>query len=252
MISNVSNSTPSTGDTTTSSSSSGSNISEVNGIFGLMFIQNLGGADPTLVGWDYGPNNIQLPPGMTMDDLNALTSSSASSTPASSTTSTDSPTSAASSAPAAESAAATNTVLSSNDIIPGVPGTDPNAVMTAQQVFGSSPWASNPTVTGPAGTYGLNPQYFATQQTAQLVAEMTGGSVVPVNNMANTPGNVNSQNMPNEMIKLSDGGMINAGLVAGFFTHGYSLSMVETMVQNEVKNVEAATEATQNQGVTQA
>jgi len=251
MINNVSNSTPSTSDTTPSSSS-GSNITEVNGIFGLMFIQNLGGADPTLVGWDYGPNNIQLPPGMTMDDLNALTSSSASSTPAPSSSSTDSSTSAASTPVTAESAAASNTVFSSNDIIPGVPSTDPNAVMSAQQVFGSSPWASNPTVTGPAGTYGLNPQYFATQQTAEMVSEMTGGAVVAVNNMANTPGNVNSQNISNEMIKLSDGGMINAGLVAGFFTHGYSLSMVESMIQNEVKNVEAATEAAGNQGVTKA
>ena len=43
------------------------------------------------------------------------------------------------------------------------------------------------------------------------------------------------------MVQLPDGAMINAGLVAGFFTHGYQASMVQQMIQNEVTNVEAET-----------
>jgi hypothetical protein len=122
--------------------------------------------------------------------------------------------------------------------------------MNAQQVFGSSPWESDPTVSGPAGNFNLNPEYFATQQTAQMVAQMVGGTVVAVNNMSSTtPGDVFKQSTDNEMVKLSDGSMINAGLVAGFFTHGYSLSMVQSMIQNEVTNVQAEDKAVQAQGV---
>ncbi len=246
MISNVT-SNSSTADTTSSgSAASNSNITEVNGLFGKMFIQNLGGADPTLVGWDFGPSNIQLPPGMTMADLNASSSAASSSTPEA----TPAATPAATTVSTPVATAPITSGGSGSSLIPGVQSTDPNAVLNAQQVFGSSPWMSNPTVTGPAGSYSLNPEYFASQQTAQMVAQMVGGTVVPVNNMANTPGNVNSQNMPNEMVELSDGGMINAGLVAGFFSHGYSLSMVQSMIQNEVTNVEAQVQS--NQGAIQA
>jgi hypothetical protein len=39
------------------------------------------------------------------------------------------------------------------------------------------------------------------------------------------------------MVKMPNGSMINPGLVATFYTHGYSQSMVDQMIANEVKNV---------------
>jgi hypothetical protein len=64
---------------------------------------------------------------------------------------------------------------------------------------------------------------------------MVGGTVVQANEMA--PNGPLGQDQPNEMVKLPNGGMINPGLVAGFYTHGYSQSMVDQMIANEVKNV---------------
>jgi len=224
MISNVSSAT--TADAASSATSSTtSNISEVNSPFGELFIENLDSNDPTVVGWDYGPNNVNLPPGITADSLDA-TSANTSSTSSTAASSSD-----------AASAASSNSAPAV--VIPGVSTSDPNAVVTAQTVFGASPWIASAGGTGPTGDFNLNPQYFATEQTADMVAQMVGGTVVPVNNMANTPANPFSQNVDNEMIQLADGSMINAGLVAGFFSHGYSLSMVQTMIQNEVTNVQA-------------
>ena len=37
------------------------------------------------------------------------------------------------------------------------------------------------------------------------------------------------------MVKLSDGRLINPGLVASFYTHGYPQSYVDQMIANEVK-----------------
>jgi len=121
--------------------------------------------------------------------------------------------------------------------IPGWSNTPPAAppsAPTAQSVFGSNPWVTNPTGTNPDGsTYGYNPIYFATQQTAQAVAQMVGGQVVPENAICSAPGPF-VQNQPNLMVQLPNGGMINPGLVASFYTHGYPQSMVDQMVANEV------------------
>jgi len=112
---------------------------------------------------------------------------------------------------------------------------------TAQSVFGANPWVTNPTGSGPLGTYNYNPFYFATPQTAAEVAAMVGGTVVQVNCFGQSPGNPFSQNQPNEMVRLSNGTMLNPGLVASFYTHGYPQSMVDQMVANEVANVTKGT-----------
>lgn len=111
---------------------------------------------------------------------------------------------------------------------------------TAEDVFGSNPWVANPTGMAPDGSiYGYNPQYFATPETAAAVARMVGGTVVPVNLMTSAPGSTFMQQQPNLMVQLKNGALINPGLVAGFYTHGYPQSMVNQMIANEIANVSA-------------
>lgn len=121
-------------------------------------------------------------------------------------------------------------------VVGGPVASDPaTTVPTAESVFGDNPWMANPTGSGLGQSWGYNPQYFATAQTAQTVANMVGGKVVQAIEMA--PNGPLGQDQANEMVKLPNGGMINAGLVAGFYTHGYSQSMIDQMIANEVKNV---------------
>jgi hypothetical protein len=119
-----------------------------------------------------------------------------------------------------------------------VPGSlpAPKPSPTAESVFGPNPWVTNPTGTGPDGsTYGYNPLYFATLETAAKVAQMVGGTVVQSNQFTGNGGTF-TQQQPNQMVQLPDGRLINPGLVASFYTHGYPQSYVDQMVLNEVKN----------------
>jgi hypothetical protein len=110
---------------------------------------------------------------------------------------------------------------------------------TAQSVFGPTPWLTNPTGSGPTGTYTYNPYYFASPQTAAAVASMVGGQVVQMNSLSG--GSRFVQDQPNQMVRLANGALINPGLVASFYTHGYPQSMVDQMIANEVANVTAGT-----------
>ena len=114
--------------------------------------------------------------------------------------------------------------------------TNPNAAPTVQSVFGSNPWLDNPTGVAPDGTtYSYNPIYFATQATAQTVAQMVGGTVVQDSEFTkNTPANPFHQSQTNYMVQLPNGGLVNPGLIASFYTHGYPQWMVDQMVNNEV------------------
>jgi len=103
---------------------------------------------------------------------------------------------------------------------------------TAQSLFGSSPWESDAGGSGPMGSYNYNQYYFATPATAAKVAQMLGGTVVQMN--AITPNGPFKQNEPNQMIQMPDGRMINAGLVASFYDHGYTQQMVDKMIAAEV------------------
>jgi len=114
---------------------------------------------------------------------------------------------------------------------------DQRPAPTAESVFGPSPWVTNPSGTAPNGqVYAYNPYYFATQQTAAKVAQMVGGTVVQSNVLTPNSAGGFSQNQPNYMVKLEDGRLINPGLVASFYTHGYSQSYVDMMVAAEVRN----------------
>jgi len=143
------------------------------------------------------------------------------------------------SAPAAADAAASTPSFYSmfpvyQDSPETAPAAPPQAPPTAQSVFGANPWLTNPTGNNPDGTsYGFNPLYFATPQTAAQVAQMVGGQVVSENAICSVQGAF-SQNQPNLMVQLPDGGLINPGLVASFYTHGYPQSMVDQMVASEV------------------
>jgi hypothetical protein len=116
------------------------------------------------------------------------------------------------------------------------PAYDPKASYTAEQVFGPSPWVTNPIGTGPNGiTFGYNPLYFATEATAQQVAQMVGGKVVQSNEFTkDTPGTPFAQQQPNEMVQLANGALINPGLIASLYTHGYPQWEVDQYVAAQV------------------
>jgi hypothetical protein len=116
-------------------------------------------------------------------------------------------------------------------VVPAAPSTCPLAP-TAQSLFGANPWSTDAGGTGPAGSYGYNPYYFATPATAAKVAQMLGGKVVAMD--AITPLGPFQQNQPNQMIQMPDGRLINAGLVAGFYDHGYTQQTVDKMIAAEV------------------
>jgi len=119
---------------------------------------------------------------------------------------------------------------------PGPPVVTPPAPPpppTAESVFGDNPWIANPGGIAPNGvTYRYNPIYFATPATAAKVAQMVGGTVVETN--AITPLGPFQQNQPNEMVKLPNGQLLNAGLIASFYNHGYSQQYINMLVSNEV------------------
>ena len=104
---------------------------------------------------------------------------------------------------------------------------------TAQSLFGDRPWIESPSGNGPIGPWYYNPAYFATRQTAEIVAAMTGGEVVEQN--ALTPFGPLQQQVPNEMIELPNGRIVNAGIIANFFDHGFPQSFVDRLLQLEIQ-----------------
>jgi hypothetical protein len=127
--------------------------------------------------------------------------------------------------------------VSTNTPAPAAPP-PANPAPTAEGVFGPAPWLANPTGLAPDNsTYGYNPQYFATPETAAAVAALVGGKVVQTNVMTSAPGSPFQQQQPNQMVQLKNGALLNPGLVAGFYTHGYPQSMVDQMIANEIANL---------------
>ena len=103
---------------------------------------------------------------------------------------------------------------------------------TAQSLFGDNPWCTDAGGTGPGVSYSYNPYCFASAATAAKVAQMLGGKVVAVD--AITPYGPFTQNQPNLMVQMPDGKLINAGLIAGLYDHGYSQQTVDQMIAAEV------------------
>ena len=152
-------------------------------------------------------------------------------------------TSAAAATDAASSTAATAATGATTAASPTTAATsNPNAVLTAEDVFGANPWLTDPTGICPNGqTFGYNPLYFATAGTAADVAQMVGGKVVEDDEFTkNTPGDPFVQQQANEMVELPDGALINPGLIASLYTHGYPQSMVNQAISDEVAGAEAS------------
>jgi len=114
---------------------------------------------------------------------------------------------------------------------PAAPATTSQMAPTAESLFGANPWVSNAGGTGPNGDYSYNRCYFATPSTAAKVAQMLGGTVVKAD--AITPFGPFKQNQSNLMVQMPNGKLINAGLVAGFYDHGYTQQAVDAMIASE-------------------
>jgi len=113
------------------------------------------------------------------------------------------------------------------------PATTSQMAPSMESLFGDNPWVSNAGGSGPYGDYGYNKEYFATAATAAKVAQMLGGTVVQAD--AITPVGPFKQNQPNLMVQMPNGKLVNAGLVAGFYNHGYTQQAVDAMIASETK-----------------
>jgi hypothetical protein len=104
----------------------------------------------------------------------------------------------------------------------------------AAPLFGANPWLTDPTCSGPGPAAQYNPVYFATAATAQTVAQMVGGTVTSTQEFTSAPGSPYQQDQPNLMVQLPNGGLINPGLIADIYAHGWSLSFENQQVASEV------------------
>lgn len=104
----------------------------------------------------------------------------------------------------------------------------------AGPLFGPNPWLTDPTGSGPGPVTHYNPVYFATPQTAQTVAQMVGGTVVSTDVFTSAPGSPFQQDESNLMVQLPGGGLVNPGLIADIYTHGWTQGFVDQQVANEV------------------
>jgi hypothetical protein len=122
-------------------------------------------------------------------------------------------------------------------LTPGPPAETPKpAAPTLQSVFGGSPYATNPGGMAPNGvTYGYNPTYFATKSAADKLAQMYGGTVVQMN--AITPYGPFQQNQMNQMIRFSNGNIVNAGILASYFDRGWSQEQIDGAIAGEINQI---------------
>ena len=110
------------------------------------------------------------------------------------------------------------------------------AAPTLQSVFGGNPYVSNPGGMAPNGmSYSYNPTYFATRETADKLAQMYGGTVVEAN--AITPYGPFQQNQMNELIRFPNGNVVNAGILASYFDHGWSQEQINGAIAGEINQI---------------
>jgi len=114
----------------------------------------------------------------------------------------------------------------------------PPPAPTPQSVFGPNVWIDNPSGTAPNGVqYSYNPIYFATRETANKIAAMVGGTVFATNALA--PNGGFQQSSPNWMVRLPGGQVVNPGLIADFYNHGYPQHYVDYLVEREIQGAQA-------------
>ena len=196
MISSVSNSTAAA-DQTQSAAAQSSTVYETP--FGDVLASEITGID--LAAWVSGGTSSTASTD-TLKSTHTITSTTAS-------TATDS-----------TSAGTSSSSTASSDSGSGVP--------TLESVFGSSDvWLSDPTGSGEGFSWDYNPIYFATEQTAETVAQILGGTVVATDAITGAAGSPLQQNQANYMVQLSSGAEGNAGLVADLYNHGYPQSYID-------------------------
>jgi len=118
----------------------------------------------------------------------------------------------------------------------GAPAPATQSVPTLESVFGPNPFMANPGFIGPDGkTYGYNPVYFATRETAEKLAQMYGGTVVERNYMA--PNGGFQQTQVNEMIQFPNGNVVNAGLLASYFNLGLTKAQIDQTVATDMNYI---------------
>ena len=117
-----------------------------------------------------------------------------------------------------------------------VPDPPKTPLPTAESVFGSNPWVTDPGGVAPNGvTYGYNPEYFATRATADTLAQRYGGKVEETN--AITPFGPFKQNQMNEMIRFPNGNVVNAGILASYYNRGLTQDQIDTAIAAEIREI---------------
>lgn len=109
-----------------------------------------------------------------------------------------------------------------------------NGGLTAESLFGTDIFLKNPSGHGGYHVWNYNPAYFATRQTADIVAKMLGGIVIERNDICSGAGGL-FQDQPNEMVQLPNGKLVNAGIVADIFNHESCQVMQNKLLQEAVE-----------------
>jgi hypothetical protein len=113
---------------------------------------------------------------------------------------------------------------------------------TAQELFGPSPWVTDPAPggVGPNGPYLYQSVYFATPGTAVIAAaiveascQFPKGSVKVVSIDDITPSGPFKQNQPNRMLQVPDKSLHNAGLFADNFSYGWTVEQIDKALSEE-------------------
>ncbi len=113
------------------------------------------------------------------------------------------------------------------------PATTPPGFSATNPFGTANPFQTNPTGTGPNGSYNFNQTYFPTEATAQTVAQMAGGTVVAnPNGLLSAPGSPFTQNQTSYQVRLPNGTIINPGNIASYYQN-YS----DPSQANQLKNL---------------
>lgn len=121
-----------------------------------------------------------------------------------------------------------------------------SASPTAQQLFGNTPWITDPNLggTGPAGHFLWNNTYFATPETAAVVLQIVilgcalkpedaAKCIVVEDPQAMTGNPVIKQDYPNQMIQMPDGSRHYAGRIALEFQNWPSIESTNAELTQE-------------------